>query len=84
MPRLDNEAFVVRHRMEAVFRTVDAPVREAFEQRAAALEQRLTGRLREYLRDEMGEPSARDRSLLALAGVGVLLGFASVLLIVIS
>jgi hypothetical protein len=32
----------------------------------------------------MGEPSARDRSLLALAGVGVLLGFASVLLIVIS
>jgi len=40
VPRLDNEAFVVRHRMEAGFQTVDAPVLEAFEQRAAAPEQR--------------------------------------------
>jgi len=36
------------------------------------------------LRDEMGEPNAASRPLLGLAGVGVLLGFASVLLIVIS
>jgi putative membrane protein len=36
------------------------------------------------LRDEMGEPTARSRPLLGLAAVGVLLGLASVLLIVIS
>jgi putative membrane protein len=36
------------------------------------------------LRDQMGEPMTASRPLLALAGAGVLLGFASVLLIVIS
>jgi hypothetical protein len=40
VPRLDNEAFAVRHGIEAGFQTVDAPVLEAFEQRAAALDQR--------------------------------------------
>lgn len=36
------------------------------------------------LRDELEKPTRRDRSLLVLAGTGVVLGFASVLLIVIS
>jgi putative membrane protein len=36
------------------------------------------------LRDQMGDPMTASRSLLALAGTGVVLGFASVLLIVIS
>jgi hypothetical protein len=36
------------------------------------------------LREEIEKPTTRDHSLLLLAGTGVLLGFASVLLIVIS